>query len=236
MDLPSPTQLGCQNLAFTYPGATVPVFSDLTFTLPLPGFHALFGPSGVGKTTLAGILSGAVDNYTGSVDADESVVCLYTYNTERLPGWSSVGRHLEKVCKAEHRETVASLAATFGISDCLAKRFPQLSLGQKNRVNLLRYLMQDFHVLFMDESLANVDEKTRERIILKIKRTFPERSFIYISHNIFEVARFCRSIVVVRGAKKSPAAGIVSGLDAHTDDAHTRTEQDKVMLEIMNAV
>jgi ABC-type nitrate/sulfonate/bicarbonate transport system ATPase subunit len=236
MQLHSPTQLGCRNLAFTYPGSASPVFSELSFTLPRPGFHALFGPSGVGKTTLAGILSGAVDDYTGTVDAGQSAVRLYTYNTERLPGWSSVGRHMEKVCKPEQRETVASLAQTFGISDCMEKRFPQLSLGQKNRVNLLRYLMQDFHVLFMDESLANVDEKTRERIILEIKDTFPERSFIYISHNIFEVARFCRRIVVVRGAQKSPAVEIVSGLDTRLGDNHARAAQDKVMLEIMNAV
>jgi ABC-type multidrug transport system ATPase subunit len=236
MHLPSLTQLSCRNLAFTYPGAEAPVFSDLSFTLPIPGFHALFGPSGVGKTTLAGILSGAVDNHTGSVEVDAPAVCLYTYNTERLPGWSSVGRHLEKVCTAEQRETVAALAETFGISDCLGKRFPQLSLGQKNRVNLLRYLMQDFHILFMDESLANVDEKTRERIILRIKDTFPERCFIYISHNIFEVARFCRRIVVVRGARKSPAAEIVSGLDTRLGDRHSRAAQDKAMLEIMNAV
>ena len=55
----------------------------------------------------------------------------------------------------------------------------------------VRYLLQDFDVLIMDESLANVDELTREKIILKIKALFPERCFLYISHNVAEVARFC---------------------------------------------
>ena len=62
----------------------------------------------------------------------------------------------------------------------MGKRFNQLSLGQKNRINLIRYLVQDFQMLIMDESLANVDELTREQIILKIKLMFPDRLFLYI--------------------------------------------------------
>ena len=51
----------------------------------------------------------------------------------------------------------------------MKSRFAQLSLGQQNRTNLTRYLLQDFDLLIMDESLANVDELTKEKIILKIK-------------------------------------------------------------------
>ncbi len=83
-------------------------------------------------------------------------------------------------------------------------RFSQLSLGQQNRINLIRYLLQDFDLLIMDESLANVDELTREKIILTIKATFPDRYFLYISHNVVEVSKFCREIVVFRGARKRP--------------------------------
>ena len=228
--------LNCRNLAFTYPGTDAPVFSDLSFSLALPGFHALFGPSGVGKTSLANILSGSVDDFAGSVELPPEAKTLYTFNTERLPGWSSVGRHLEKVCDASRRAQLMPLAECFGVSACLDRRFPQLSLGQKNRVNLLRYLMQDFHILILDESLANVDESTRERIIFSIKAVFPERGFLYISHNIVEVARFCNQIVVLRGAGKTPSAMVVTGLDARQDQHHPPGAQDRVMLEIMNAV
>ena len=85
------------------------------------------------------------------------------------------------------------LVEIFGLSDCITSRFDQLSMGQQNRVNLIRYLLQDCDLLIMDESLANVDERTREKIILAIKAMFPERYFIYISHNVMEVAKFCDS-------------------------------------------
>ena len=42
-----------RNITVKFPGATRFVINDLSFDLPVPGFHALFGPSGVGKTTLA---------------------------------------------------------------------------------------------------------------------------------------------------------------------------------------
>ena len=229
--------LKCRNLTFAYPGSDTPVFSDLSFSLPLPGFHALFGPSGVGKTSLAAILSGAAADFTGSVDSDPAhPTLLYTFNTERLPGWSSVGGHLEKACHPSQYQQILPLAKDFGIETCLDQRFPQLSLGQKNRVNLLRYLTQPFHTLIMDESLANVDESTRERIILKIKEMFPDRSFLYISHNIWEVAKFCRNIVVLRGPDKTPAAAVVEGLDTRAGQNPAHEAQDRVMLEIMNAV
>jgi hypothetical protein len=52
----------------------------------------------------------------------------------------------------------------------------------------------------------NVDERTREQIILKIKSLFPDRFFLYISHNVIEVARFCRQVLVLRGAHRHPRA------------------------------
>ena len=101
----------------------------------------------------------------------------------------------------------------FGLSALLGLRFAQLSMGQCNRVNLLRYLLQDFGILIMDESMANVDEPTRHAILYTIKSTFPEAVFLYISHNVVEVSRFCDQIVVFRGADKSPQTLQVGGQD-----------------------
>jgi len=128
-----------------------------------------------------------------------------------------------------------ALLAEFGMNGLTASRFSQLSLGQQNRINLIRYLLQDFDLLIMDESLANVDEVTRENIILTIKANFPDRYFLYISHNVVEVSRFCRDIVVFRRPGKVPQTMVVRGLDYRGEEGEDKGNLDHTMLEIMNA-
>jgi ABC-type Mn2+/Zn2+ transport system ATPase subunit len=121
------------------------------------------------------------------------------------------------------------------MTEFMGLRFSQLSLGQQNRVNLIRYLLQDFQLLIMDESLANVDERTREKIIFKIKEMFPEAYFLYISHNVVEVSKFCKDIIVFRNASKEPQTVTVTGQDLQTGDVLSKEELEHTMLEIMNA-
>jgi ABC-type nitrate/sulfonate/bicarbonate transport system ATPase subunit len=87
----------------------------------------------------------------------------------------------------------------------------------------------------MDESLANVDELTREKIILNIKALFPDKFFIYISHNIIEVSKFCRDILVLAGSGKKRPAVVVKGQDQQAGQSLERQHLETTMLEIMNA-
>jgi ABC-type nitrate/sulfonate/bicarbonate transport system ATPase subunit len=107
-------------------------------------------------------------------------------------------------------------------------------MGQQNRVNLIRYLLQDCDLLIMDESLANVDELTREKIIFAIKAMFPDRYFIYISHNVMEVAKFCESILVFRSSGKTPQTIMINGCNISQEDLSPMA-LDATLLEIMNA-
>lgn len=227
--------IACHDITFRYAGAETPLFEGLNLTIGTPGFHALFGPSGVGKTTLARIISGDIGTFSGEVITGGGSPCLYTYNRERLPGWSPVGRHLEKTTPPGRQALREELIDHFGIAGLMGMRFSQLSMGQCNRVNLLRYLLQDFSVLIMDESLANVDEPTRQAILYRIKSIFPHAAFLYISHNVVEVARFCDRIVVFRGAHRTPQVRLVMGQDHHADRPLDQRAMDRAMLEIMNA-
>jgi ABC-type nitrate/sulfonate/bicarbonate transport system ATPase subunit len=165
----------------------------------------------------------------------EITTMLYSYNLERLPGWSSVGKHIDKITPQDLRPRLDELVSIFGVEACMGSRFSQLSLGQQNRINLIRYLLQDFQLLIMDESLANVDELTREKILLKIKEMFPETLFLYISHNVVEVSKFCEKILVFRGAHKSPQTVLVEGQDYRIDNSLDKKALEMTMLEIMNA-
>ncbi len=228
-------RLEANRICYRYPNAEGEVFNDLGLRIERPGFHALFGPSGVGKTTLARLLAGAIHGFAGTIERDGIRQVLYTYNLERLPGWSSVRAHLDAVAPAGARALLHELIAVFGVEAPVDARFGSLSLGQQNRVNLIRYLLQDFELLVMDESLANVDEATRERIILKIKELFPGRAFLYISHNVTEVARYCDQVLVLRGPSRSPQIASLQGRD-HRNGAHSDTAAlERTVLEIVHA-
>jgi len=181
------------------------------------------------------MVAGQLNGFKGEISGRERKKVYYSYNLERLPGWSGVGEHIEKVTPEANKFRINEITESFGLVNCMESGFSKLSLGQRNRVNLARYLLQDFDLLIMDESLANVDEATREQIIFKIKEIFPEKSFLYISHSVAEVSRFCRNILVLRDCSKQPQALTIYGNDNVMGKEVVKKELEETMLEIVNA-
>lgn len=231
----TPMMLRLDNLSFHYPGAETPIIKGVNFTLNASGFHSIFGPSGVGKTSFARILSGELTGFSGTFQVGNDIAILYSYNQERVPGWGTIDHFIDSTTPEALTELKHYLINLFGLKECLNLKFSQLSLGQKNRANLIRYLLQEFDLLIMDESLANVDERLRETIILTIKERFPDRSFLYISHNLMEITKFSDTILVFRDSEKTPQALSLKGLNLTLNRTPEKNRLETVLLEIMNA-
>ncbi len=227
--------LKCNNLNFTYPGSERAVINNLSFHMKSSGFKAVFGPSGVGKTSLAKIIVNQAFKPDSGIITKNINTILYSYNSERLPGWSSTGNHLNKVTPKGKQELKKSLIRSFELNDILDSRFSQLSMGQQNRINLIRYLLQDFDLLILDECLANVDEKLRETIILTIKQLFADKMFLYISHNLMEISKFCSEILVFGKHFENKTCFMVNGQDYKKKYCLDKQKLDITMLEIMSA-
>ena len=228
-------QIECQDISYQYPQTDTLVFDHLSCQVTGPGFHALFGQSGLGKTTLARLIARELTGYSGQIHSRRISEVLYTHNMERFPGWDSIGELMASTTPASDRDRLNALVDAFGMQPVMNARFSQLSLGQKNRANLIRYLLQEFDLLIMDESLANVDETTRGRIIITLKTLFPEKCFLYISHNMMEIAKFCNQIIVLRSPQKHPQTQVISGQNLMREDNFVMKELERTMLEIVHA-
>jgi len=228
----------CQDLTYGYPGGETPLFKHFNWALEGPGFFSLFGLSGVGKSTLAKLISCMLNPDMGKILIGKGVTILYAHNSERLPGWDSIGKHLKKVTSPEKKGLLDTLVNEYRLEHLLNKHFSGLSMGQKNRVNLIRYLVQNFDVLMLDEVLSNVDEPTRHHVLSKIKELFPDKTFLYVSHNVTEVARFSKAVHIFphRASCAIRSLFTLPGLDQKPDQKIAERKLQEKVYSILKAV
>jgi len=70
---------------------------------------------------------------------------------------------------------------------------------------------------------------------MSMKTDFPDRCFLYISHNVAEVAKFCNQILVLRARHKSPQTLSILGQNYSNSKALVKKDLEHTMLEIVNA-
>ncbi|MDG4549009.1 MAG: ATP-binding cassette domain-containing protein [Candidatus Contendobacter sp.] len=228
---------GCEtiavnNLFFAYPGGQQ-LFHNLSFNLDAPAFHALLGRSGVGKSTLAKIICGLEKNWSGKASLPRSV--LYCHCRERFPLWQTIRSHLDDVICPSKRNDIKMLMQAFDLdSDLLVQHPGTISSGQHNRFNVLRYLLQDFDLLILDEALNNVDEPTRLKILSEIKSKYPCRTFLYISHHLFDAISFAKTLLILKASNAEVQIVSRCGLNLSQYDPAKATDLASEIWKVIN--
>ena len=180
------------------------------------GLTALFGPSGVGKTSLLNMVAGLLRPDRGHIRIGGRT--LFDGATDLPPEARRVGYVFQDGRLFPHRRVKANLlygwrladpanrwmtldeAADFlGIGHLLG-RWPQsLSGGEAQRVAIGRALLAGPQILLMDEPLSSLDAARRDDIMTVIERIRDELKvpILYVSHDRAEVERLATQIVEV---------------------------------------
>ncbi len=180
----------------------------------------LTGPSGAGKTLLLRALAD-LDPHEGQmfldgVAAEEVEVNLWRRQVGLLPAESAwwhdvVGDHFSNIDEP-------SLAALGFTPEVLDWQIAKLSSGERQRLALLRLLVQRPKVLLLDEPTANLDaENTRrtEALLMDYARDH-QAAILWVSHDLAQLRRNCNTIYTINGGRLLAAAGEPStpGLEA----------------------
>ena len=174
-------------------------------------FLAIVGASGCGKSTLLNIMCGMIEPTEGEVKIDgESVRSNkhrigYISQTDTLLPWRKIesnvalGLEIEKIPKKERLERAREMMRVSGLEG-FEKMYPfELSGGMRKRAVIIRALIQNPDIIFMDEPFGPLDVFTRETLQKEILRMWTERknTIVYITHDIAEAITLADRIVLL---------------------------------------
>ena len=181
-------------------------------------FFSLLGPSGCGKTTMLRLAAGFEAPDAGRVFLDGRDItdlppnrrtintifqsyALFPHMTVR--GNIAFGPETAGRSKAEIRSSVEAMLRLIQMEDQAGKKPDQLSGGQKQRVAIARALINKPDVLLLDEPLAALDLKLRQRMLIELDMIHDEVgiTFLYVTHDQGEAMSVSDRIAVMSGGR-----------------------------------
>ena len=181
--------------------------------------HALLGENGAGKSTLMKILYGLLEPTEGVVTHRGDIVRLANPEAARALGIGMVFQHFslcENLTVAENialvmphslsakvfKEKMSSVGAAYGLHLDPDRPVWSLSAGERQRIEIIRCLLQDPRLVILDEPTSVLTPGEAEGLFTVLERLRDEgRALLYISHRLDEVRRLCSRATILRGGK-----------------------------------
>src|SRR5215813_10446908 len=198
---------------------------DVTFEAAVGEVHALLGENGAGKTTLSNILTGLYRPDEGDVDLYGEPVRFHSPRDALDAGVCMVHQHFrlvspftvaENVVLGDHRKqgrsfflrgrsierTVLELGERYGLDVHPRAKIWQLSVGEQQRVEILKALYRDARILIMDEPTAVLTPQEAEALFVTLRAMADAgKTVVFISHKLHEVKAVSDRVTVLRGGR-----------------------------------
>ena len=216
---------------------------SISFKINEDEILGLLGPNGSGKTTTIGMMLGLLKPTSGDIliegekIEENRIEILKKINFIspyiELPKKLTVKQNLivfgklYKIKKLEQR--IDFLTSKLRLEDILNRITGELSSGQKNRASLAKSLINDPKVLLLDEPTASLDPEIGDfiRSFLENYKKEKKISILLASHNMNEVTRLCKSILMMKDGKL-----IDSGNPEMLIQKHGRKNLEEVFLKL----
>ncbi|MBI2720440.1 MAG: ABC transporter ATP-binding protein [Rhizobiales bacterium] len=227
---------------------------DVTLRVKPGEIHAFLGENGAGKSTLVKMIYGALQPTSGEFRWKGKSVNVGNPAAARKLGIGMVFQHFslfEALTVAENialampgdfdmaklSEKIARVSKEYGLPLEPTAIVADLSVGERQRIEIVRCLLQEPRLLIMDEPTAVLTPQEADQLFVVLNRLSREGcAVLYISHRLEEVKRICHNATILRHGKvvanvdptletAASLARLMVGADIHV--VHTVREQSE---------
>ncbi len=210
--------------------------ADVSFEIGRGEVHALLGENGAGKSTLVKMVYGILQPDEGSMLFDGTAYAPTSPAAARARGIGIVFQHFSlfealtvaenialglpaKEAGRELSERIVKVSASYGLKLEPARLVGTLSVGERQRVEIVRCLLQSPRLLIMDEPTSVLTPQEVDMLFSVLRRlSFEGCSILYISHKLEEIRSLCSRATVLRGGR------VVAACDPRKESARGLAE------------
>ena len=227
-------RLELNGLTKRFPG--VVANHDVTLSVRPGEIHALLGENGAGKSTLVKMIYGILQPDEGRIVWNGGPVAIPNPHAARAMGIGMVFQHfslfeamtvLENVAigldkperPARLAERIRHVSAAYGLPLDPDRNVHELSVGERQRIEIVRCLLLDPKLLIMDEPTSVLTPQEATRLFGTLRKLAAEGcSILYISHKLAEIKALCDRATILRGGK------VVGGCDPKVETASSMAQ------------
>ena len=213
----SDTILNIENITKSFP--RVIANKKVTFDIKKNAVHAILGENGAGKSTLVKILYGLLEPDEGNIKLNNKDFKVNSPAEARKQGIGMVFQHFslfdslsvkenlilgidEKMSYSDLEDKLENISSRYNLPLDLDAPITALSAGEKQRVEIVRILLQDPQILIMDEPTSVLTPQEVESLFVTLNALVKEgRTILYITHKLEEVISICDTVTIMRSGE-----------------------------------